>query len=83
MNYLLCLLAFVSGAALAHPGKTDDKGCHKKDGERHCHPASASAPAFRLSDPEPQEAPKDPTCLTGPRGAEYRIINGRKVVGCK
>jgi hypothetical protein len=81
MKYLICLFAFASGAAMAHPGATDAKGCHKKGAESHCHKsASASASdSFKLSDPEVKEEVNDPKCVTGDKGVRYKMVNGKKV----
>ena len=86
MMYLLCLLTLVSCAALVDASASDTKGCHaKKGGGQHCPSASASASAFHWTDPEPEAKPEasDPNCLTGPYGARYHLVNGKKVVGCK
>jgi hypothetical protein len=86
MKSLLILSVLVCGSALAHPGATDAKACHKDGKLTHCH-AGAKAPAkapatFRLSDPPPKEEAADPGCLSGPRGARYRIVNGQRKAGC-
>jgi hypothetical protein len=84
MKYLICLLAFASGAVLAHPGKLDAKGCHAKKGEAaHCHKSAAAASdSFSLSDPTPPKEVEDPNCIKGPWGARYKILNVKKQPGC-
>jgi hypothetical protein len=86
MKSLIILLALCASAALAHPGKKDAQGCHANariKGEVHCHRPSAAASAsdsFRLSDPPATEEKSDPSCIDGPRGVRYKMVNGQKKV---
>ncbi len=85
MKSIFILLAMVAGAALAHPGPKDAQGCHankKVKGEVHCHRAPpAASDSFKLSDPPAKEEKGvDPSCVDGPRGTRYKIVDGQKKV---
>ena len=85
MKSLFILLALYSGAALAHPGAKDAQGCHankKVKGEVHCHrPPPAASDSFKLTEPPvTQDKGIDPSCIDGPRGTRYKIVNGQKKV---
>lgn len=78
---LLICLTLLPMLSYAHGGGLDSKGCHTKraTGEYHCHRGAYVPPSDAKHSADLRN---DRSCITGPRGGRYRMVNGKKRYGC-